>query len=99
MMLSYLLDTNIVIYIIKNRPPRVRQRFNDLADRLAISTVTLGELIYGVEKSLHPERNQAVIDGLAARIEVLPFEPGRRPISARFARTCRAAADLSAPTI
>jgi tRNA(fMet)-specific endonuclease VapC len=73
-MLGYLLDTNIVIYTIKNRPPRVRERFNDLADQLAISTVTLGELIYGVEKSQHPERNRAVIDGLTSRLEVLPFD-------------------------
>jgi tRNA(fMet)-specific endonuclease VapC len=74
MMLSYLPDTNIINYTIKNRPPRVRERFNDLADHLAISTVTLGELIYGVEKSQHAERNQAVIDGLAARLKVLPFD-------------------------
>jgi len=73
-MLRYLLDTNIVIYTIKNRPPRVRERFNDLADQLAMSTVTLGELIYGVEKSQQPERNQTVIDGMASRLEVLPFD-------------------------
>ena len=44
-MLRYMLDTNICIYVIKNRPPALRERFNSLADQLCISAVTLGELI------------------------------------------------------
>jgi tRNA(fMet)-specific endonuclease VapC len=73
-MLKYLLDTNILIYTIKNRPPRVRELFNRHADQLSISTVTLGELIYGAESSQQPERNLAVVEGMAARLEVLPFD-------------------------
>jgi tRNA(fMet)-specific endonuclease VapC len=73
-MLKYMLDTNIVIYTMKNRPDVVRRRFNRHQGRMCISTVTLGELIYGVEKSSQPERNMEVIEGFAARMEVLPFE-------------------------
>ena len=41
---------------------------------MAISAVTLGELVYGAEKSAQPERNLADIEGLVARLEVLPFD-------------------------
>ncbi len=73
-MLKYLLDTNIVIYTIKNRPRRVRERFTRHQGQLAISSVTLMELVYGAEKSPQPERNLRDIDGLAARLDVLPYD-------------------------
>jgi len=41
---------------------------------MCISAVTLGELIYGAERSSQPERNLADIEGLIARLEVVPFE-------------------------
>ena len=53
-MLRYMLDTNICIYVIKNRPARLRDRFNDFADQLCVSVITLAELIYGAEKSARP---------------------------------------------
>ena len=73
-MLKYMLDTNIVIYTVKNRPQRVREAFNRHRSQLCISTVTLGELIYGAERSAQPERNLADIEGLAARLEVSSFD-------------------------
>ena len=73
-MLKYLLDTNIVIYTIKNRPRRVRERFTRHQGQLAISSVTLMELVYGAEKSSQPERNLRDINGLAARLDVLPYD-------------------------
>lgn len=73
-MLKYLLDTNIVIYTLKNRPEEVRRAFNRHAEQLCMSTVTLGELIYGAEKSQQPERNLAEVEGFAARLQVLPFD-------------------------
>lgn len=73
-MLKYMLDTNMVIYTIKNRPQQVRELFNRHSGHLCISAVTLGELIYGAEKSSQPERNLNDIEGLIARLDVLPFE-------------------------
>ena len=73
-MLKYLLDTNVVIYAIKNRPQSLRRKFNQLQGQMAVSAVTWGELIYGVERSAQPERNLADIESLGARIEVLPFD-------------------------
>lgn len=73
-MLKYLLDTNIVIYVIKNRPQAARERFTLHQGRLAISTVTLMELVYGAEKSSQPERNLRDVEGLASRLEVLTYD-------------------------
>lgn len=73
-MLKYMLDTNIVIYTIKNRPEQIRKIFKKHSDSLCLSTVTLGELIYGAEKSAQPERNLVDIEGLAARLDVLDFD-------------------------
>ncbi len=56
-MLKYMLDTNICIFTIKNRPQQVREAFNRFHDQLCISSVSLMELIYGAEKSAHPEKN------------------------------------------
>lgn len=73
-MLKYMLDTNIIIYTIKNRPEQVRQAFKQHENQMCISAITFGELIYGTERSTQPERNLADVEGLVARLEVAPFE-------------------------
>ncbi|MFH1119365.1 MAG: tRNA(fMet)-specific endonuclease VapC [Bacteroidota bacterium] len=73
-MLKYLLDTNIVIYTMKNRPQQVRRYFKQHKDQMCISSVTLGELIFGAEHSQQVERNLADIEAIVARLEVLPFD-------------------------
>ena len=73
-MLRYLLDTNIAIYTLKNRPAGVRETFKAHDGQMGISSVTLMELIYGAEASQAVERNLAAIEGFAARLEVLPFD-------------------------
>lgn len=74
MMLKFMLDTNIVIYVMKNRPKQVKDRFTLHNGRMCISSVTLGELVFGAEHSQQTERNLADIEEMTARIEVLPFE-------------------------
>ncbi|HEY3536669.1 MAG: type II toxin-antitoxin system tRNA(fMet)-specific endonuclease VapC [Trinickia sp.] len=73
-MLKYMLDTNICIFTTKNKPHEVRDAFNRHEGQLCISTVTLMELIYGAEKSAAPERNLAVVEGFAARLDVLAYD-------------------------
>jgi tRNA(fMet)-specific endonuclease VapC len=72
-MLKYLLDTNMVIYVIKRRPVEVLGLFNENAGRMAISAITLAELIHGAEKSTRVAQNLAVVDDFASRLEVLPY--------------------------
>lgn len=72
-MLRYMLDTNICIYAIKGRPEILAQRFNDLADQICISTITLGELFYGAENSGRRAQNLRVVEQFASRLDVRPF--------------------------
>ncbi len=72
-MLKYLLDTNIVIYVIKRRPIEVMSVFNENAGRMAISAITLSELYHGAEKSAKVAQNLAVIEEFASLLEVLPY--------------------------
>ena len=72
-MLQYMLDTDVCIYVIKNYPAELRERFNRLAEQLCISSVTLGELHYGAEKSARRLENLQAIEHFAARLEVLAF--------------------------
>ena len=74
-MLKYLLDTNIVIYVIKRRPIEVLNTFNTYANRMAISVVTLAELLHGAEKSSQPASNLAVVEDFCSRLQVLPYTP------------------------
>jgi tRNA(fMet)-specific endonuclease VapC len=72
-MLSYLLDTNIVIYVVKRRPAEVLATFNANAARMAISVITLAELLHCAEKSSRPAANLAVVEDFVSRLEVLPY--------------------------
>ena len=70
----YLLDTNICIDIARERPPQVRQRFEELAPgEAAISVITWGELRYGAEKSAHRESVVQSLDEFAALVPVQPL--------------------------
>lgn len=72
-MLKYMLDTNIIIYTMKNRPERVRKCFNQHEGQICISAISLGELVFGAEYSQQVDRNLADIETMIARLEVLPF--------------------------
>jgi len=72
-MLQYMLDTNICILVLKTYPAELRERFNELAEQLAISSITLAELHHGVERSSRREANRAALAQFTARLEVLPF--------------------------
>jgi len=73
-MLKYLLDTNIVIYTMKNRPQHVKRHFQKHEGEMCISAITLGELVFGAEYSQQVEQNLRDIEALVARLEVLPID-------------------------
>jgi tRNA(fMet)-specific endonuclease VapC len=74
-MLRYLLDTNICIDVIKARPRPMLESFHRHAGHMAISAITLSELLHGVEKSAAPERNLAAVENFCSRLDVLPRGP------------------------
>jgi tRNA(fMet)-specific endonuclease VapC len=73
-MLRYMLDTNLCIRVLRDRPEGLRERFNAEAAALCISTVTLAELLHGAEKSSRPIEIRQQVEGFAARLDVLPFD-------------------------
>ena len=73
-MLKYMIDTNIAIYTLKNRPAKVRAAFKKHSGEMCLSSVSMGELIYGAEKSARVEQNLSIIEGLGARLKVESFD-------------------------
>lgn len=73
-MLRYLLDTNICIRVLRDRPRHLQARFNAEAGGLAISSVVLMELLHGAKRSARPTENQHEVERMASRLEVLPFD-------------------------
>jgi tRNA(fMet)-specific endonuclease VapC len=73
--MTYMLDTNMCIYLIRRRPPQVLEHFQrrTIGD-IGISTVTLAELHYGAAKSQFPGRNQQALEAFILPLEVVPFD-------------------------
>ncbi|TEU27344.1 tRNA(fMet)-specific endonuclease VapC [Alkanindiges illinoisensis] len=72
-MLKYMLDTNIVIYVIKHKPLEVRERFNSVFSQICVSSITVAELVYGAENSAQPEHNLMVVENFLSRLQVLDY--------------------------
>lgn len=72
-MLKYMLDTNIVIYVIKHKPIEVRERFNSVFSQICVSSITVAELVYGAENSAQPEHNLMVVENFLSRLQVLDY--------------------------
>ncbi|HEY0876841.1 MAG TPA: type II toxin-antitoxin system VapC family toxin [Zeimonas sp.] len=72
--MRYLLDTNICIYLINERPAHVRAYFDvhSIGD-IGISVITAAELAYGVAKT-GSARNRAALDAFMLPLEVAPFD-------------------------
>jgi tRNA(fMet)-specific endonuclease VapC len=73
-MLTYMLDTNICIYVMKNYPKDLQDKFNSLAEQTYISSIPLGELHYGAEKSARRVDSLTAIEHFVARLDVLSFD-------------------------
>lgn len=73
MVVIVLLDTNILIYLIKNRPPQIAERIDSLPadDTIAMSFITWAELLQGAEGSQRREATRRQLDQLARQVPVL----------------------------
>ena len=73
--MTYMLDTNICIYYIKNKPPQVMTAFHTHRhEGICISSITLAELEHGVAASAFPQKNTDALNQFLAIVEVLPFD-------------------------
>lgn len=73
--MRFLLDTNMCIYIIKRKPPKVFEQFQalDIFD-VGISSITVAELEYGVYKSQRQQQNQAALNQFLIPLEIISFD-------------------------
>ena len=73
--MELMLDTNICIYLIREHPPSVLERFASHAvGDIGISVMTLAELECGVSKSRRPAKNREALDQFISPLEVVPFD-------------------------
>ncbi|RYY80936.1 MAG: tRNA(fMet)-specific endonuclease VapC [Moraxellaceae bacterium] len=73
-MLKYMLDTNIAIYVIKRRPIAALEKFNQHANQLCVSSITVAELIHGAEKSQNSQQAFAVVEDFLSRLSILDYD-------------------------
>ena len=73
--MEYLLDTNICIYIIKNKPSVVLEKFKTFPlGVIGISVITLAELQFGVQKSSSPDRNLYALNQFLTPLDIVDFD-------------------------
>jgi tRNA(fMet)-specific endonuclease VapC len=72
--MRFLLDTNTVIGVLRADHDELRQPLSEHADQLAVSTITVAELHYGVGRSVDPGRNRRAVAEFLAFLDVLPFD-------------------------
>lgn len=73
--MKYMLDTNICIYVIKQKPESVIRRFLEHdPEEMCISAITYAEMMYGVEKSLAAEKNRLAMSLFLSPITMLDFD-------------------------
>ncbi|MCF0114869.1 MAG: type II toxin-antitoxin system VapC family toxin [Erysipelotrichaceae bacterium] len=73
--MKYMLDTNMCIYTIKRHPEKVLERYRALnPSDLCISSITLAELLYGVEKSVYKQKNRLALYSFLSPITVIDYD-------------------------
>ncbi len=99
--MTYLLDTNIVIALLRNRPARVRERLRRVVSdgaTITVSSVVLFELWYGVARSGRREENaERLRVFLSGNIGVLSFEESDAPIAGDLRATPEASGTAIGP--
>ena len=69
-----MLDTNLCIRVLRERPAAIGQRFQQEAETLCISTIVLHELLFGAAKSDRPSFHRKLVDEFTSRLVILPFD-------------------------
>ncbi|PIQ11507.1 MAG: VapC toxin family PIN domain ribonuclease [Ignavibacteriales bacterium CG18_big_fil_WC_8_21_14_2_50_31_20] len=73
--MKYMLDTNICIYLINNKPTSVKQNLESIPpENVFISSITASEIWYGIYKSKFVEKNIIAFLGFLSTIKILPYD-------------------------
>ena len=83
--MTYLLDTDICIYILNRRPAQVAEKFREVgAENIALSSITIAELYYGAEKSRSGERNKRALAQFITALITADFGAGDAKVYAKL---------------
>ncbi|MCB1174833.1 MAG: type II toxin-antitoxin system VapC family toxin [Leptospiraceae bacterium] len=84
-MKQYLLDTNICIYILNQRPESVYRKFKKVKiENISISAITEFELNYGIQKSANSEKNKSALAEFLSYLKKIAFSTKTADIAARI---------------
>ena len=73
--MTHMLDTNICIYLIKRKPPRVLQELEShRVGDVVLSSITVAELEFGVQKSTRRDQNQKALDQFLGPLQIAEFD-------------------------
>ncbi len=73
--MKYLLDTNICIYLINRKPPQVLRHFQKhTPGDIGVSSITVAELQFGVQKSRYPEQNRNALELFLLPLLIADFD-------------------------
>lgn len=90
--MKYLLDTNICIYLIRKKTePLIRRFANHKIGDIGISTITISELQYGVQRSSKPIQNQEALDRFLVPLTILDYDSEASAAYGRIRATLEAA--------
>ena len=73
-MLTFMLDTNIAIHVLKQRPIAALNKFNQYAARICVSSITVAELYFGAENSQNMAKNLVQVDDFLSRLVILDYD-------------------------
>ena len=73
-MIVAMLDTNLCVRVIRERPAALAERFKVASDGFAVSTVVTYELFYGAAKSARPDHQRERVEDFLSRVQVLDFD-------------------------
>jgi tRNA(fMet)-specific endonuclease VapC len=69
-----MLDTNVCVRVLRDKPISARRRFEAEQRELCISTIVLSELLFGAARSMRPDAGREAVSSLVSRLELLPFD-------------------------
>ena len=96
-MIEAMLDANLCIRVLRDRPQSIAERFAREAGQLAISTIVLHELRHGAEKSRRREYQHAKVDAFAAHTTVLDYDAAAAWHSAQIKAVLESAGNVIGP--
>ncbi|MFY9712486.1 MAG: type II toxin-antitoxin system VapC family toxin [Microbacterium sp.] len=71
---GYLLDTNILIFLLRRLRPSILERMQQASGSIYVSTISVAELSYGASRSADPMRNRIAVEELLSRLNVADFD-------------------------